>query len=449
VGAESLDLTRGYATGEVALYTEPTGLVPVEALRAEVDGWRRRLAAPGKLLVRVDRPRDPAQLPAYLAALVLGHAVLPVDGATPVQAAELDESLRPDLTVASGTVRAGAHRRAGDPVPHRELALLLPTSGSTGRRKVVRLSYRNLLANAEAIAAATGIRPSDRVATSLPMDFALGLSLVHSHLVAGASVAVGSTNPVTRRFWYEAEAAGVTTVGLVPAAVRTLLAWSWTPVPGHLRTILLSGGPLDAATTLALADLLEPAGAALVRMYGQAEATARITCLPPELLRAHPESAGRVVPGHRLRIRSDGEIEYVGPSVMMGYGWDRRDLVRGDEQHGTLRTGDRGRLQDGLLWVEGRVDRQVKVLGRRVDLDLVETAAAPVGVAVAALPHGDDRMVLLVEDDAGPQDADLEIRQRAAQAAGLPLDCVAVRRVARLPRTGSNKIAYSELRALS
>ena len=447
--AESLDLIGAHGRSDALLHAEGTGVLPAGAVRTEVVRWERLLAGPVKMLVRVDRPREPEQLFAYLAALRLGHSVLPVDGASRTQAEQFDEAFRPDLVVTAGTLRPGS-RRAEDPPPHPELGLLLPTSGSSGRPRAVRLSYANLRANGEAIAAATAITTAERVATSLPMDFALGLSLAHSHLLAGASVALGTANPVTRRFWYHAGVAAATTVGLVPAAVHTLLAWRWAADPGgSLRRLLVAGGPLDAAAARTLADVLEPAGAELWCMYGQAEATARISCLPPHLLRTHSGSVGHVVPGHRVRILAGedgrGEIEYSGPSVMMGYGRDRADLALGDVQGRSLRTGDLGRLTDGLLYVDGRIDRQVKVLGRRVDLGAVEAAASTGGGTVAAVAVGADRLLLLVEEVAGQ---DVEVRARAAERAGLPVACVALRRVAALPRTGSGKIAYGELAAL-
>jgi acyl-coenzyme A synthetase/AMP-(fatty) acid ligase len=459
VAAHALDLLPAQDRRRVVLHDQRTGPITVGALRREVERWQRLLDAPDKALIRIDQPRRFHHLCAYLAALRLGHSVVLVDGTPPMQAQQLDREFRPDLTVVDGALRMRPDAPAGQELIHPQLGVLLSTSGSTGRPKLVRLSYDNLRSNAEAIAQATRISRDDRVTTSLPMDFAFGLSLVNSHLVAGASVALATDRPSSQRFWWGVDHASATTVGLVPSTCRTILAWRWTPARHpSLTRLLVAGGRLDSATALRLAELLRVTRGELLYMYGQAEATARISCLPPHLVASHPGSVGRAIPGGEIRIvpsalapPGQGEIEFTGPNVMMGYGRSRADLALGDVQGPSLRTGDLGRVgPDGLLYVHGRVDRQVKVLGRRVDLSALEATLTTDGRgSVVAVLDGDDRLALFVEGyNSLGLDQAARWRQRAADHTGLPAACFRVQRVAPLPRTPSGKIAYGELSSL-
>ena len=84
---------------------------------------------------------------------------------------------------------------------HDDLALLLSTSGSTGSPKLVRLSHANLVANAAAIAEYLDIRETDRAATTLPMSYCYGLSVIHSHLLRGAGLILTEHSVVDDEFW--------------------------------------------------------------------------------------------------------------------------------------------------------------------------------------------------------------------------------------------------------
>jgi acyl-CoA synthetase (AMP-forming)/AMP-acid ligase II len=95
---------------------------------------------------------------------------------------------------------------------------------------------------------------------------------------------------------------------------------------------------------------------------------------------------------------------YEGPNVMMGYALARADLGAGDSQASVLHTGDLGRLRHGFLYLAGRADRQVKVLGRRVDLEQVELLLAGRGVT-AAVTAGPDERLLVVVENAAQEDA--------------------------------------------
>lgn len=114
-------------------------------------------------------------------------------------------------------------------------------------------------------------------------------------------------------------------------------------------------------------------------MYGQTEATARMTVLPWQEIERKRGSAGKVICGGKLWIDDglhnevEGEIFYAGKNVSMGYCYGVDDLARGDDNQGVLKTGDYGYLdKEGFLYLSGRRNDFVKLFGKRINLNSIE-----------------------------------------------------------------------------
>ncbi|SDH87950.1 AMP-binding protein [Nonomuraea jiangxiensis] len=278
------------------------------------------------------------------------------------------------------------------PAPHPDLAVLLATSGSTGNPRLVRLSRRAVLANATAIVTALSVRPGDISPTSLPLHYSYGLSVLNSHLAAGATVVLTEAGLLERSFWTHLDAHRCTSLAAVPYQYEMLrrLRFDRSEHPA-LTTLTQAGGRLSPELVTQFAGQADR----FYVMYGQTEATARIAVLPPGLLAAKPGSVGPAIPGGRLSV-DDGEIVYHGPNVMMGYAETAADLARGDDLGGVLRTGDLGRLDsDGFLYITGRLKRIAKIFGVRVNLDDVELLLRDTGPVAAT--SGDDRVTVWAE----------------------------------------------------
>jgi acyl-CoA synthetase (AMP-forming)/AMP-acid ligase II len=191
-------------------------------------------------------------------------------------------------------------------------------------------------------------------------------------------------------------------------------------------------------------------GGELHLMYGQAEATARISGLPPELLPEACKSIGFVLGGGQLWIEheghecadmEEGELIYRGPNVMMGYAMCPEDLARDDEQCGVVATGDLGyRDRCGLFYITGRRSRFVKLSGWRVSLDEVEQLLAH-AAPVAAVNDG-ERLVIYAELP-GAAFAD-EVGQ-LAQRLNLHPSFFEIREIDAIPRLASGKVDYRSL----
>jgi len=343
----------------------------------------------------------------------------------------------------------------GAPGPaHPDLALMLTTSGSTGSPKLVRLSSRNLESNAVAIAEYLGLSPDERAIQSLPTHYSYGLSVLHSHLVAGGSVVLTADSFMRREFWTIVDAHRCTSFAGVPYMYETLHRLRFMP-DRHpsLRTLTQAGGALRPDLIAAFHERSVTAGVRFFVMYGQTEATARIAYVPPDRLANKIGSIGIAIPGGALSLapvegmEGAQELVYAGPNVMMGYAEVRQDLALGDVQVGVLRTGDLGRTDaDGYFSVAGRLARFAKLFGRRVSLEDVEREMESSFPVRAAALDGGDRILIHVEP-AAPIGAEVLVNH-AARFLGVPPKWVDVRLAASLPLTSSGKKNYRALEAL-
>ncbi|GAB3051888.1 AMP-binding protein [Intrasporangium mesophilum] len=421
----------------------------VDAAAAELAGARR--------LVMVEGANRPEAVVAYLAALRQGHAVLLVDGGNRQAGIALRSAYDPDIEVAADG-RVFVHRSEPAVDLHPDLALLLSTSGSTGSPKLVRLSWANLAANAEQVADLLEIRESDCAATSLPMHYCYGLSVLHSHLARGASLALTDLSVVDECFWDLVSDVGATSFAGVPWTFEMLdrAGFADRDLPS-LRCVTQAGGRLDPDRIVRWAELGQARGWDFHVMYGQTEATARMAHLPPDLAATRPTAIGRPVAGAELVVE-DGELVFTGPNVMLGYATKPADLALGRTVN-RLRTGDLGRLaEDGLFEVTGRTSRYAKVLGHRVDLDRVEASLRARGRDVRVAGR-EGLIAVSARADSGPRVAGQAVRGRGldagalrratATAANAPLGAVTVVQVDDHPVLPTGKVDHSAIVALA
>jgi long-chain acyl-CoA synthetase len=445
-------------------------------LRTRAHALERALRPSARSLALCLLPRTLDAVGAYIGAMEAGLAVLPMDVRAPADLQGMLHWLKPDFVIAPASAAgidpaglppyrlktnleplgASIFERADAATAqcelHPKLALILRTSGSIGLPKLVRLSYRNVESNANDIARSMNLMADDCGATTAPLDFAGGLSVLHSHLAAGASLLVSSHGVIATTFWKLAAQNGVTNIYLVPMSCRLLQGAKWRPEnTPRLRLVCQAAGPLDAATARHFIQLMSHAGGGFATMYGQTEATARMTYLDPDSHAEHPGSVGRPIGAGSLeiagthsddKVETAGEVIYRGPNVMMGYAHGRADLALGDVQRGMLSTGDIGFLARGHLYLKGRTDRMVKLSGKRIHLEDVEAYVERAGCDTAVTSLG-DRIFL---HSTSPMADLVATRRDLCMKLDVPPDVVVLRQVEQLPRTRSGKIDYGSLK---
>lgn len=412
-----------------------------ESMSWPADGGRRLVLVPGANTLET--------LVAYVSAIANGHVVLLAPGDNPAGLESLVDAYDPDV-VFDAALGGFVERHDGSHHDlHPDLALLMTTSGSTGSPKLVRLSHDNVRSNAEAIAAYLGLTPDDRAITTLPMHYCYGLSVINSHLVAGAGIVVTDWSVLDPCLWDLAEREHVTSFAGVPYTFDLLdsSGFAERELPS-LRYVTQAGGRLGPERVAGYARLGRERGWEFFAMYGQTEATARMAYLPPGLAESHPHALGVPVPGGSFRIDpvageqrpGVGELVYRGDNVMMGYATTAADLARGRELD-ELRTGDLVRRDDdGLLEWVGRRSRFAKAYGVRIDLDDLEAVVSRHGGAARCVATG-DRLHAFID---WHQDAD-ELHALVASTTGLPRHAVGVTRLREVPRSSSGKTDYPAL----
>jgi len=398
----------------------------------------------------------------YLAALQSGNPLLLADASLNRDLLlQLVNTYRPDYIYASPSdlslpgyqmrqeTRLNLWEKQGkEPVAfHDFLALLLNTSGSTGSPKLVRLSLENLQSNAVSIATYLNLTAAERPITSLPMSYSYGLSVINSHLLVGASLTLTEYGVLRREFWDTIDQYACTSFAGVPYSYQMLLQTGLLTRRGaSLRTLTQAGGALGEGHIRQMHKLAVERGFKLFVMYGQTEATARISYVPFESLTEKAGSIGVAIPNGSLYVdAASGELVYRGPNVMLGYAECLQDLAKGDELGGVLQTGDLARQDaDGFFYITGRIKRFLKLFGRRFNLDEVEQIVQHrFGFPVACF--GRDALLMVSVETSG--DEVPAVANMLRETFSLPKDAIQVEAVHKLPRTARGKMDYQSLAA--
>ena len=439
--------------GRAALLTDE-GTITYAELSERVAEARGRLGSERRLVL-LAASNHPDAVVLYLAALVGRHPLILVNAGNRDALRSIVDAYDPDVVAEpnghDGPWEIRGRRDRARHELHPELALLLSTSGSTGSPKLVRLSRANLETNAESIASFLTITDTDRAVTSLPMAYCYGLSVINSHLHRGASVILTERSVIDPEFWEVFRRSRASSFAGVPYTFDLLdrVGFASMALP-HLRYVTQAGGRLDPSRVRQYAELGHRRGWEFYAMYGQTEATARMTYLPPALATTRPESIGVPVPGGSIRIDpapgaagDTGELVYRGANVMLGYAEGAADLALGrtiDE----LRTGDLARRgADGMYEIVGRRGQFLKIAGLRVDPRSVERIIDRKGTAACAVGT-DEQLVVFVEPDA-PADLHDLIRE----AICLPTSAVRVVTLPQLPRLPNGKLDRTAMHELA
>jgi long-chain acyl-CoA synthetase len=302
-----------------------------------------------------------------------------------IRLADGGESMRALADALAMPDGGGVSVDASSAVEDDALAAIVYTSGTTGRPKGVMLSHANLLANTRAVIASLGLTAGDHSLCVLPFHFSYGNSVLHSHLLCGARLTLEDNFAFPQLMLQRLQDERVSGFAGVPSTFALLLGRQRLQdfdLSG-LRYVTQAGGPMPAPLVAKLREQLPRTSVFL--MYGQTEATARLTCLPPEDLDKKPGSVGRPIAGVEIEIREHGrraepgrvgEICARGPNVMLGY-WKDPAATAEVLSDGWLRTRDVGYLdEDGYLFIVGRTTDMIKVGAFRVGPQEIEEIIA-------------------------------------------------------------------------
>lgn len=434
------------------------------ALAAMADQILSVLTPAGRKRLGVIRCRNAvAPIAAYLGGLRAGDAVMLLgEQLAPPLWSEILQAYQPDwvfeaendqpppvsTTYAARSSQDGwkmwerTSHTPGDHI-HPDLAILLSTSGTTGSPKMVRLSHRNIDANARSIAEYLSIGPNERAITTLPFNYSYGMSVINSQLQAGAGLVLTESSLLSREFWDTFSQHQVTSLAGVPYTFQMLHRLDPRKLTlGSLQILTQAGGHLAPRWMTYFHELAQERKWRFVVMYGQTEASPRISYVPPEALGSKLGSIGIAIPGGRLSLADDGELIYEGPNVMMGYALCRADLAKDDEAQGCLRTGDLARMdEDGFVFLMGRIKRFAKIHGNRVSLDDIEQRMEQALSVPVAVTGNDERLKVYVT---APGSLD-QARAIMAETYRLHASTFSLQAIEALPLNTSGKKDYGRL----
>jgi len=336
------------------------------------------------------------------------------------------------------------------------------TSGTTSSPRVVRVTHKNIKANTDSIITCLDLTDTERIMVVLPFYYCFGTSLLHTHLRVGGSLALCNSfiYPQTALDLMESE--NCTGFAGVPSMYQTLLRDSAFPrreFP-HLRKIQQAGGKLPP---ILIQELMEcRPNSQIYIMYGQTEATARLSILPPELLRSKLGAVGRGIPGTELQVVGEsggdvapgevGEIIARGDNISPGY-LNNPEANSAKFVDGSLHTGDLATVDaDGFIYIVDRTADFIKSHGYRVSSQQVEETILQITDLVAAAVIGEpdiaagEAIIAYVVIRNGSQVSPDEIHAHCRQNLPRYMWPKEVTVVDSLPKSAQGKIVKSVLR---
>ena len=278
-------------------------------------------------------------------------------------------------------------------------AEIIFTSGSTGIPKGVMISHRNLTANTESIVTYLKLGSDDRMLVVLPFYYCYGLSLLHTHLRVGGSIVFNNSFIFIGGVIKDLQEHKCTGLAGVPSHFQILLRKSdnfkSTSFP-DLRYVTQAGGKLAPIFIDEFRN--SHPGTTFVVMYGQTEATARLSYLPPELYEVKKGSMGKGIPGVELRVVDEkgelikpgeiGEVIARGDNIMLGY-FEDEEGTRNAIRNGWLFTGDLGTVdEDGYIFLTARKKEIIKVGGKRISPKEIEAVILEISEVVDCTIEG-------------------------------------------------------------
>jgi long-chain acyl-CoA synthetase len=340
---------------------------------------------------------------------------------------------------------------------NKSISLLLPTSGSMGSPKFVKLTKANLKFNSEAIIKYLNIRGSDRAITTMPLSYSYMISIINTHLDKGSSIYVTNHSIMQKEFWSIYKKNKITSLSGVPYMYKIFLKLGLKNLyTKSLKIFTQAGGNLDKNSTSIMINFCKKNKIKFIPMYGQTEASPRISYLDWRYVKKKIGSIGKNIHGTKMWIENEdgkkiketnvvGEIVFKGKNVFMGYCESPNDLIKGNEKNGVLKTGDLAHIdKDGFFFIEGRKVRIAKVFGIRISLDELEEKIKDIGYDVVCKNFNDKITIYYLKG----QNIEKNL-SKISNITGLSKLAFHFISLAEFPRTAVGKINHAKLNILN
>ena len=337
---------------------------------------------------------------------------------------------------------------------NKNLSVLLSTSGSMGSIKFVKLSRNNLKINTDSIINYLKINNKDSAITNLPISYSYMISVINTHLEAGGSIIISKYSLIEKKFWKILKNSKVTSFNGVPYTYEMLIRIGIKNIKiNSLKYLTQAGGKLEKNKLKEIINFCKKHNIKFFSMYGQTEASPRISYLKPEFSEKKIGSIGKGLSGNKIYIINDtgkkilepyveGEIICEGKNVFMGYSKNYNDLNRPNEKNYKLKTGDLGFFdKDGFFFITSRISRITKIFGNRIDLGDLESLMKQKGYKVVCL--SDNKIIFIFIEKKYNK---TNLINTISQITNLNISSFKLIKLKYFPRTSNNKVSYSELK---
>lgn len=331
---------------------------------------------------------------------------------------------------------------------HPDVALLLSTSGTTGSPKLVKLTYDNLYNSAEQVCSFMDIHRGQKGISPLSMSYVYGFTFCLWHWYCGATLLTTEESILSNSFheFYKRERAN--NFAATPHIYRMLHRirfWDQEKF-GYLHWAMSAGSQLTEKDHMVLVSLLKDK---FWNMYGQTECTCFISAMNFEESNIKFGSVGKMLKSIDAEIdKKTNELILKGKSVCMGYATDKEQLAEEDKNNGILHTGDGAYMDDeGYIYLKGRLTREIKILGKRVSLDDIDSILVNkfpdiefscigkedhIDIFCSGVENGIDKEILLLLD----------------RSIKIPKNLISVVYLEKIPRNSAGKVMYARLAEL-
>lgn len=332
---------------------------------------------------------------------------------------------------------------------HKNIKLLLSTSGTTGTPKFVKLSDENLVKNAASILDYMPIKNNDVTPLNVPIVFVYGLSVLTTNCIKGGTIICTDKDILQKEFWKDFNTYKFSTLNGVPYVYEMLYRIGFFKKEHpSLRYMAQTGGILSAALIKVIAAYSEKNNTPFYAQYGQTEAAGRMAYLPPEDLLKKGSSIGFPIKNGKFEINKETqELIYYGENVFGGYANGKDDLCTFQKSN-NLNTGDMARIDDyGYYYIIGRIKRIVKLFGTRLNLDEVELILKNnLGGETFICIGINDVCLLIVHLNSSLKDTLIE--KVLKDKLNLHPSSLKIKYIKNVPKTPNGKIDYQHLKAL-
>ncbi len=294
---------------------------------------------------------------------------------------------------------------------HKDLSLLISTSGTTGSSKLVKLSFENIQNNTNNIIKFLNIQKKDKAITTLPFSYVYGLSIINTHLFSGASIVLNKDSIVQKSFWTKISKLNINNFGGVPYTYEILDKIKfYNKDLYNIKYTTHAGGKLNKDLWKKIVCNYKKLNIQFISMYGSSESTARMSYIPWKYSQKKMGSIGKPIPGGKFLIKDSkgkrilkynkvGNLYYKGKNIFMGYSNKIEDLQKKNKNNNLLMTGDKAyRDKDNFFYLVSRDERFAKIFGHRINLSEIENSLLDIGITNICRHYDDNKIHIYLDN---------------------------------------------------